>query len=59
LSIDGKLVGKVSLRRADWQLLHLEADVSAGAHKIGLAFTNDFYAPPADRNLVLGELQIR
>lgn len=59
LSIDGKLVGNVSLRRGEWQLLHLEADVLAGDHKVGLAFTNDHYDPPADRNLVLGELQIR
>jgi hypothetical protein len=59
LSIDGRVVGNVSLRRADWQLLHLEADVPAGKHQIGLAFTNDFYEPPEDRNLVVGELQIR
>lgn len=59
LSLDGRLVGNVSLHRSDWQLLHLEAEVLAGEHQVGLAFTNDLYDPPADRNLVLGELQIR
>lgn len=59
LSIDGKPVGNVSLRRPDWQVLRLEAEVPAGEHRVGLSFTNDYYDPPADRNLVVGELSIR
>jgi len=59
VSLDGRRVGNVMLSRPDWQLLHLEVDVPAGEHQIGLTFTNDFYDPPKDRNLVISEVQIR
>lgn len=59
LSIDGRPIGQLSLRQADWQLLHLDAEVPAGEHRVGIAFTNDFYDPPKDRNLIVGDLQIR
>ena len=59
LSIDGKQIGDVTLRRSNWQTLRLEADVPAGQHKVSLSFTNDFYDPPADRNLRIGHLEIR
>ena len=59
LGIDGEPVGDVFLRRPDWHTLRLEADVPAGPHKVSLSFTNDFYDPPADRNLKIANLQIR
>lgn len=59
VSLDGRRVGNVALSRPEWQLLHLEVDVPAGEHRVGLTFTNDFYDPPKDRNLLVGELQIR
>lgn len=59
LSIDGKRVGDVTLRRTTGHTLLLEADVPAGEHEIGLAFTNDLYRPPEDRNLVVDWLEIR
>ncbi len=58
LSIDGKPIGDLTVRRAGWQTLRLEADVPEGLHKLGLSFTNDFYDPPADRNLKIANVRI-
>ena len=63
LSVDGKKLGDLTLRRETWHTLRLEADVPAGEHEVGLAFTNDYYddtqTPPADRNLRIAGLAIR
>jgi len=59
LGIDGKKVGDVMLRRPGWHTVRLAADVAAGEHEVALSFTNDFYDPPADRNLRIGHLQVR
>ncbi|NOZ22598.1 MAG: hypothetical protein GXP25_16085 [Planctomycetes bacterium] len=59
LSIDGKKIGSLKLTRGEWQILRIKADVTEGEHTIGLAFTNDLYNPPEDRNLSIGHLQIR
>jgi len=63
VSIDGRKVGDVTLRRETWHTLRLEADVPEGEHEIGLAFTNDYYddtqTPPADRNVRIASLEIR
>lgn len=59
LQIDGRPAGDVSLRRAGWQTVVLTAEVSEGEHAIGLAFTNDFYRPPKDRNLTIESLDIQ
>lgn len=59
LSINGKRVGDVTLRRPTWHTLVLEADVPAGEHEIGIALTNDLYRPPEDRNLVIEWLEVR
>jgi hypothetical protein len=59
LSMDGKKIGDLSLRKAGWQTLRLETDVTEGEHKVGLSFTNDYYRPPEDRNLKIERLEIR
>ena len=59
VDIDGKAIGNVSPTRDGWQTLRIEADVQKGEHEVGLSFTNDFYDPPADRNLRIGQLEIR
>jgi len=63
VSIDGKKLGDLTLRRETWHTLRLEADVAAGEHGVGLAFTNDYYddtqTPPADRNVRIASLEIR
>ncbi len=59
LRIDGRVIGDVSLTRAGWQTVVVTAEVDAREHDIGLVFTNDFYRPPKDRNLVVESLEIR
>lgn len=59
LAIDGDKIGSLTLTRPGWQTLRLKADVTAGEHKVSLSFTNDFYDPPADRNLRIGHLEIK
>ena len=59
VSIDGEKIGALALTRPGWQVLRLRADVAAGEHKVALSFTNDFYDPPADRNLRIAHLEIK
>ena len=59
VSIDGAKIGSAMLARPGWQTLRLAAEVSAGEHKVQLSFTNDFYDPPADRNLAIDRVEIR
>lgn len=59
LSLDGQKIGDLRLTRPGWQILRIEADVPEGRHKVGLAFTNDYYNPPEDRNLKIAHLEIR
>jgi len=59
LSLDGRKVGDLRLRRPGWHTLRLEAEVPAGEHEVGLSFTNDLYRPPEDRNVSIGALEIR
>ena len=59
VDIDGKAAGNVSPTRDGWQTLRLDATVAKGEHEIALSFTNDFYDPPADRNLRIAHLTIR
>ncbi len=58
LSLDGRKVASLTLHHSGWRVLRAEADVSAGAHTVGLSFTNDYYHPPEDRNLEIAELRI-
>jgi beta-galactosidase len=57
--LDGRRVGEMQLRGPGWQVLRLPIDAPAGEHTLGLRFTNDFYRPPADRNLTIAWLRIR
>jgi len=40
------------------RIYELDITVSEGVHEIGIAFTNDFYEPPHDRNLYVDYLEI-
>ncbi len=57
--IDGRSVGEVSLRRAGWQTVALVVQAPAGTYDLSLAFTNDAYRPPEDRNLTIESVEIR
>lgn len=58
LRVDGRVAGEGSLRREGWQTVVLAADVPEGEHDIGIAFTNDLYRPPEDRNLTIASLEV-
>ncbi|MBN1670317.1 MAG: hypothetical protein JXR37_04760 [Kiritimatiellae bacterium] len=53
LRIDGVKADSVFVASETLDVFRLSADVTAGTHTVALAFVNDFYAPPEDRNLAL------
>jgi hypothetical protein len=54
LRIDQKVVGTVEVRATTWTAYGFSAPVSAGAHKVAVAFTNDAaYSVSEDRNLLV------
>ena len=59
LAIDGEIIGDQMLHYPGWETLTFKAFVDAGKHRVSLAFTNDYYKPPEDRNLDIGRLRIR
>jgi len=58
LRIDGQVVGAADLQGGSWQTLALPAAVQAGKHILAIAFTNDDWKPPQDRNLIVRSLTI-
>lgn len=61
-SIDGLPVGSVSVTAPNAgaaAIYTVEVDVTAGRHALGVAFANDFYEPPADRNLSVDYFGLR
>ncbi len=60
--IDGLPVGSVSVtapNKGAAAVYSVEVDVTAGRHALGVAFANDFYEPPADRNLSVDYFGLR
>jgi hypothetical protein len=49
--LDGQRVGMLYVARKDLAYYSLPIRATAGQHQIAIAFTNDEYAPPEDRNL--------
>ncbi|HUT92815.1 MAG TPA: carbohydrate-binding domain-containing protein [Thermoguttaceae bacterium] len=59
VGLDDEPIGDVRLEKPGWHALRLKATVAEGEHDVSLSFTNDFYDPPADRNLRIRSLVIR
>ena len=59
VDVDKKAVGDVQLERAGWCTLRQPLDLDEGEHHIGIAFINDFYEPPEDRNLRIRSVTLR
>ncbi len=57
--IDNDRVGEVELTTSGWRAYPLTAQISEGLHTLTLAFTNDLYEPPEDRNLQLDKVEFR
>jgi beta-galactosidase len=58
LRLDATTVGAFDLLGPDWQTYRLAVPVTAGVHRVVLAFVNDEWRPPEDRNLSIGRLVI-
>ena len=57
LRIDGNFRDAVTVDSETWYLYTLTAELTAGEHELALAFTNDAWAPPEDRNLYMAEVR--
>jgi len=59
VGLDDEPIGDLQLEKSGWHALRLKTTVAEGEHDVSLSFTNDFYDPPADRNLRIRSLVIR
>jgi len=57
LKIDGRAQDSVTVPTGQLAAYTLSADLTAGLHQLAIAFENDAYAPPEDRNLFLDEIR--
>ena len=51
LRIDGKAMDSITVNSTTMKLYTMVTDLSVGVHEIALAFDNDQYQPPEDRNV--------
>ena len=59
LVVDGKQRAAVTVNRPDFADYTFQAELTAGTHAIGVAFTNDLLTKTEDRNLYLERIEIR
>ncbi len=59
IGLDDHPIGDIQLDKTGWHTLRLKTAIAEGEHDVSLSFTNDFYDPPADRNLRIRSLTIR
>jgi hypothetical protein len=58
VSVDGQEVATVNLTGEGWRYYSVRTRLEAGQHTLRLLFTNDYYKPPEDRNLMLRGLTL-
>ena len=58
IRIDKSTIGSVTVNSGIWGTYVIEGNISAGIHKVAIAFTNDYYKPPEDRNLFVDSIFI-
>lgn len=56
--LDGRRIGEVQLTSGNWRSYRLTLRASAGVHRLTLAYVNDAWQPPEDRNLAVGRITI-
>ena len=56
VSVDGTPVGRAHLRSGGWQAYDVTATIAEGKRTLALAFVNDEWKPPEDRNLHLDRI---
>jgi hypothetical protein len=58
LRIDQQPVKKLAVPATAWAQYAIDADITGGTHKVAIAFTNDYYNDPEDRNLYVDKVII-
>ncbi|MEI9476672.1 MAG: carbohydrate-binding domain-containing protein [Deltaproteobacteria bacterium] len=58
IRIDQSTIDSVRVNSGTWGTYVIEGNIPAGIHKVAIAFTNDYYNPPEDRNLYVDSLFI-
>jgi len=58
LRIDQQAVKKIAVSATGWTEYLIDADVTGGTHMVAIAFTNDYYKDPDDRNLFVDKVSI-
>ena len=59
VKINDMLITSVEIDSAEWKDFEFTADITPGTHPLDIAFINDFYDPPADRNFILDKVTIK
>jgi len=54
--IDQTNVATVTVDSSNWTVYTIEAYVTSGTHEVAIAFTNDYYNSPEDRNLLIDKI---
>jgi len=56
--IDQTLVGTVTVDSSSWTTYTIQASITAGTHEVAIAFINDYFDSPDDRNLYVEKVTI-
>lgn len=61
LTLDGRQIGTFAVTgtQAAPGTYSAQADVTQGSHRVEVEFTNDFYMPPDDRNLLVDWIEVQ
>jgi len=57
--IDQTVVETFTVDSSSWAVYTIEVYVTSGTHEVAIAFTNDYYTPPQDRNLYVDKVTIK
>ena len=58
IRVDQRVVARLRVTTRSWQPYTVTATVLGGYHRIAVAFTNDYYHLPEDRNLLVDKVRI-
>ena len=58
LRIDQVAITTFTVNSSAWATFTTRKTVTAGSHRVAVAFTNDYYSPPQDRNLYIDKIRI-
>lgn len=56
--VDQNPIATITVDSDSWKTFSTEGFVTSGTHKVAIAFINDYYSPPEDRNLYVDKITI-